>query len=50
MCVPSVIEIVFVRLSVLPSLSNEDSVLLFSPSTLKTVGYVQELDCSVSTV
>jgi len=43
MCVPSVIEIVFVRLRVLPSLANEDSVLLFSPSTLKTAGHVQEV-------
>jgi len=43
MCVPSVIAIVFVRLHVLPSLVNEDSVLLFSPSSLKTARQLSEV-------
>lgn len=43
MCVPSVIEIVFVRLHVLTSLANEDSVLLFSPSSLKRARHVCEV-------
>jgi hypothetical protein len=43
MCVPCVIAIVFVILHVLPSLANEDSVLFFFPSSLKTAGHVYEV-------